>query len=120
MCSGPSRIRTCVGCLVLNPNLLTVQAYPHRLACPVTGCRLKTARVPGLSAGKTRYGSPLTCEQLNALCLVAAPTRHTSKNNRAGSSIPSLIVTRNWTASRPSTIRWSYVNAMYIIGRTTT
>src|SRR5699024_11899622 len=35
-----------------------------------------------------------------------------------GSSNISLMRTKNCTASLPSTIRWSYDNAKYIIGRT--
>lgn len=37
-----------------------------------------------------------------------------------GSSTAALILRKNKTASRPSIRRWSYVNAMYIIGLTTT
>lgn len=37
-----------------------------------------------------------------------------------GSSTPALILRKNMTASRPSTKRWSYVSATYIIGRITT
>ena len=45
---------------------------------------------------------------------------HTPSTMRAGSSRHCLTVTRNCTASRPSMMRWSYVSAMYIMGRTTT
>src|SRR5262249_17812510 len=44
----------------------------------------------------------------------------TSRNSRSGFSMHSLTRTRKLTASRPSTIRWSYESARYIMGRITT
>src|SRR5919201_5883621 len=45
---------------------------------------------------------------------------HTSSTMRAGSSSASFTRTRNVTACSPSTSRWSYESATYIIGRITT
>src|SRR5207244_12896581 len=45
---------------------------------------------------------------------------HTSSTMRAGSSRRSFTRTRNVTACSPSTRRWSYESATYIIGRITT
>src|SRR5436305_8746364 len=45
---------------------------------------------------------------------------HTSNTMRAGSSSASFTRTRKVTACSPSTRRWSYESATYIIGRITT
>src|SRR5690606_4299778 len=46
--------------------------------------------------------------------------RQTSRSRRPGASTRSLMWTRNWTASRPSTRRWSYDSARYMTGRIST
>src|SRR5262249_59957004 len=50
---------------------------------------------------------------------VEALVHQTSSRSRAGSSRRSFTRTRKVTACSPSTRRWSYERARYIIGRTT-
>jgi len=97
---------------------------------------LDTSRAGGASLPLARYAGSPPSNSLRELAsksffndllapeasprLPGSPSFQISISIRAGSSRHCFTRFKNVTASRPSTRRWSYVNATYIIGLMTT
>ena len=105
-----------------NSGLGAALATAHFLHLPPFPVPFLAYGIIYLALGWQHFGQKEATQKIKTKKLVPSPVLafsfdYPSSNSCSGSSSRFLIVTRNPTASLPSTIRWSYERAKYIIGR---